>query len=77
MRGTEQLRRCLILQIRFKHLSAAGTAIAARGPVGVHGGLRDVDELAAVWARCVQLMDEVWEGCGGVGGGSSVQSCTS
>jgi len=70
--------KTLILQTRLKHFRAALRAIAARGAVAMHGGLRYVDHPPAVRAVCLKLMDDVREGVyQGVGCGFRVQGCTS
>jgi hypothetical protein len=51
-----------VLQARLKHFRAALCAVAAPGSVAVYGGLRDIDELAAVGTIRVQLMDQVGKG---------------
>lgn len=50
-----------VFQTRLKHFRAALGAIAAPRSVTVDGGYRNVDELAAVRAIRVKLMDEVGE----------------
>ena len=56
-RGNTQPR--LVLRARFKHLGAARAAVAARGSVRVHRGLRNLDHAATVGAGRVQGVDEV------------------
>ena len=50
-----------VFQTRLKNFRAALCAIAAPSSVAVNSGRRNVDELAAVRAIRVKLMNKVWE----------------